>query len=195
VIRRLTPYLLIAALLALVLALLVDATGEAATPRPDPPTTSAALYDSRCGDAYRGVRWLRARYNEHRATMGLTPAPPIEQAMGCRRLRARAAYWLRAARVNRVAAERWLEYHYDWRAWLPSNWRAVAECETHLNWRHSNSSFVSAFGISRTIYDTDARAAGVPGWSDVRPPTPRQQYLAALAHYRMFGDGWGCSGP
>ena len=84
---------------------------------------------------------------------------------------------------------------WDWQAWLPANWQAVARCETHYNWRHANGRFVSAFGISRREYDADAAYMGAPPWNDARPPTPWQQYQAALGHYRRFGDGWGCPGP
>ena len=87
------------------------AVGAYAKPKPDPPPLtvkigSAATYDSRCGDAYRAVRWYRGRYNVHRTTLGFSLAPPVEQAASCRRLRERAIYWIAAAQVNRLEAER-----------------------------------------------------------------------------------------
>ena len=71
------------------------------------PKTSAAFYSARCADAYQAVRWYRGKYDQHRAAMGQTLAPPVEQAMNCRRLRERARYWQQAAKVNRIAAIRW----------------------------------------------------------------------------------------
>ena len=83
-----------------------------------------------------------------------------------------------------------------WQAWLPANWVAVARCETGINWSHYNSSYRSAFGISTREYDADARYKGVRGWfAGPKPPTPWEQYQAALGHYERFGDGWGCPGP
>ncbi len=88
----------------------------------------------------------------------------------------------------------WLNhYHYNWESWLPSNWKGVARCETHFNWEHNNSRFVSAFGISWREYNADAAHMGAPAWH-IRH-TPRDQYMAALGHYNRFGDGWTCPGP
>jgi len=85
------------------------------------------------------------------------------------------------------------DYEFNWQSWLPPNWKAVASCETHFNWEHNNSSFVSAFGISWREYNADAAYMGAPPWN-IRH-TPRDQYKAALGHYARFGDGWGCPGP
>ncbi len=91
-------------------------------------------------------------------------------------------------------------WQYRWQVWLPDNWARLGACETGYgrkpgNWHHHNSSYVSAFGISRREYDRDARYMGVAPWNDANPPTPWQQYRAAVGHYRRFGDGWGCPGP
>lgn len=95
-------------------------------------------------------------------------------------------------------------WQYKWWVWLPSNWQALGACETGYgkrpgNWKHANSRYVSAFGIQRGsfagAYDHDAKMAGMPPWNDAHPPTPWQQYRTALMHYRLYGDGWGCSGP
>ena len=86
-----------------------------------------------------------------------------------------------------------MDYHYNWESWLPANWKMVARCETHFNWEHNNSQFVSAFGISWREYNADAAYRGAPPWN-VRH-TPRDQYNAALGHYARFGDGWSCPGP
>ena len=102
--------------------------------------------------------------------------------------------WQRSCTIARKVYKRvWNEYHYDWEAWLPWNWKGVARCETHYNWEHSNSRFVSAFGISWREYNADAAYMGAPPWH-VRH-TPRDQYNAALGHYARFGDGWSCPGP
>lgn len=104
------------------------------------------------------------------------------------------------------AAQRELERQWNWQQWLPRNWQLLGACETGYgqvpgNWAHSNSSYVSAFGIQRGNrggqYDDDARKAGMPPWSDNprKRPTPWQQYQTALSHYRSFGDGWECPGP
>lgn len=96
------------------------------------------------------------------------------------------------------------QWQHRWQVWLPANWQQLGACETGYgkrpgNWRHANSSYVSAFGIQRGSfpggYDHDARMAGMPPWNDRRPPTPWQQYRTALMHYRLYGDGWGCPGP
>ena len=96
------------------------ATLTLATPaaHADPPKTSAAFYSSRCADAWSAVRWYRGKYDQHRASMGQTLAPPVEQAMNCRRLRERARYWRQAAKVNRLAAARWgrtIHNRPDWK--------------------------------------------------------------------------------
>ncbi len=112
---------------------------------------------------------------------------------------ARRIYIHHTNKLERLQHAAWVDYHYNWRSWLPANWKAVGTCETGYggdpNFKFANGSFVSAFGISRSIYDTDARMSGTPPWNDANPPTPRQQYLAAAAHYQHFGDGWGCPGP
>ena len=84
------------------LALTITATSPAGEPK-----TSVAFYSAKCGDAWTAVRWYRARYDQHRTLMHLPLAPPVEQAMNCRRLRERARYWVQAARTNRRALTRW----------------------------------------------------------------------------------------
>lgn len=100
-------------------ALLATPASNSSTPAkraPKPKAISAALVEYRCADAYKAVRWYRARYNEHRTTMQMSLAPPIEQAMNCKRLRERARYWVHAAKVNRKAANR-----------LRARWHKVAQ--------------------------------------------------------------------
>src|SRR4029079_12595927 len=54
------------------------------------------------------------------------------------------------ARLKQIV---FIDYQYNWQSWLPANWKGVASCETHFNWEHSNSRFVSAFGISWREYN------------------------------------------
>jgi hypothetical protein len=97
---------------------------------------------------------------------------------------------------------------WNWQAWLPGyrvkgplDWYGVGRCETggggDPNWFHANSSFVSAFGISVREYDNDAAYMGVRPWyvKGQPPPSPWEQYQAAVGHYKRFGDGWSCPGP
>jgi hypothetical protein len=86
---------------------------------------------------------------------------------------------------------------------LPPNWLAVAICESGHNppnFAHDSGTYVSAFGIFRPGYADDAHRIGNLSWDETlrargEPPTPREQYEAALSHYREHGDGWGCPGP
>jgi hypothetical protein len=207
VIRRLTPYLLIAALCAVAAIAIVSVAEPAVRPLPDPPPGAHAITDgwltneagfytsSRCEGARRGLRYYRDAYSWNRSRMRLAGAPPLVR-YPCEATRRRAAEWRERAQAARAEARRWL---YDWRSWLPRNWYLVGSCETGYggppNWSHGNSSYVSAFGISVREYNADARHMGARPWSYSSPPPPRHQYLAALGHYARFGDGWGCSGP
>lgn len=160
-----------------------------------------------CQDARRAIVWYRARYNEHRAVMGASPAPALEQHMGCRRVRERAAYWIQAASSNRVAAVRWRAREYGWTAWMPrgSKEYRVASCETGYgrdpNFAHDSGTYVSAWGIYRPAYADDAHRVGNLSWDETirrlgRIPTPREQWEAMRSHRAAHGDwsGWGCRG-
>ena len=146
----------------------------------------------RCSDSQKAIGYYRRAYTAHREKMQLTGAVP-RVWYACDAARRRAVEWRDRAADARVKLVAWVVYNFDWESWLPNNWKGVARCETHFNWEHSNSSFVSAFGISWREYNADAAYMGAPSWH-VRH-TPRDQYLAALGHYRRFGDGWGCPGP
>lgn len=153
----------------------------------------------RCPQAQKAIGFYRQKYAAHRERMGLAgPVPRVWY--GCNAARRRADQWRFKAKEAAIAVREWVEYHYAWEEWLPANWQALGACETGYgrrpgNFHHANSGFVSAFGISRSIYDRDAAYYGGPPWDDRNHPTPRQQYLAALGHYAMFGDGWTCPGP
>lgn len=122
--------------------------------------------------------------------------PVPRQWYACEAARRRAAEWRDRADTARQALLAWRSYHFDWQAWLPPKWYRVARCETHVNWHHDSGTYVSAFGIYRPAYADDARRAGVPGWDEPGQRTPREQFEAALAHYRAHGgfSGWGCRG-
>jgi hypothetical protein len=128
--------------------------------------------------------------------MSLTGAVP-RVWYGCPTARRRAVEWRDRAWQAKKAYAKWYAYNYDWRSWLPDNWRRLGTCETGYggdpNFEHSNSRFTSAFGISWAEYNADAAYMGAPPWH-VRH-TPRDQYMAALGHYKRFGDGWTCPGP
>lgn len=164
--------------------------------------TSSAIYTAKpevCRDSQRAISFYRQKYRIHREKMRLRGPVPRVWYRDCAVVRRRAVEWRDRAEGARIELIEWVAYHYDWRSWLPDNWYRVGSCETGYggdpNWHHSNSRFVSAFGISRSIYGRDAAVYGVPPWNDSRPPTPREQYLAALGHYKLFGDGWTCPGP
>lgn len=155
----------------------------------DPPVvkTSSAFYSTRCADAWQAVRWYRARYNTHRATMGMSLAPPVEQGMDCRRLRERARYWQHAAKVNRAAAQRWLRLEY---ADPPEPLLSIAKCETGgINngrplWTHHNSTYAGAYGFRHSTW-TQYRYPGYPRFAS--QATPRQQTRVAQRLVATFG--------
>jgi hypothetical protein len=145
-----------------------------------------------CPAAQHKIGHYRPAYTRSRSNMGLSGAP-ARAWYPCQAARRRAVEWRDRAWQAKKAYADWHEYHYDWQKWLPWNWQGVARCETHFNWEHNNSRFVSAFGISWREYNADAAYMGAPPWH-VRH-TPRDQYMAALGHYKRFGDGWTCPGP
>ena len=159
------------------------------------------MYDSRCDDAYKAVRWYRQKYNEHKTLLGQPTAPPLEEAMNCRRLRERARYWIQAAKTNRVAADRHYNYHHAWATWLPDKWQRVGACETGYGqrpgrWDWNSGTYQGAFGFYHGSWDAfvnraDPKAGPYP--TEAYLATPRQQYEVALAIHRAYGfSGWGC---
>ena len=180
---------------------ITHATADSTTPPAPPPKKMASsifIPPEHCADSQNAIVYYRRAYTNSRTKMRLQGA--VARAWyPCDAARRRAGEWRDKAKAARAQLEQWLSYHYDWQKWLPANWYRVGSCETGYggapDFTFANGRFVSAFGISRSIYDRDAAHAGVPPWNDSNPPTPREQYLAALGHYDMFGDGWGCPGP
>lgn len=81
---------------------------------------------------------------------------------------------------------------WNWQAWLPDHWRRVAQCETQLNWQHSNSSYQGAFGFAISSWDA-FKNKGYP--DEAWQATPWEQYQTALNIYNRYGmSGWGCKG-
>lgn len=171
------PWLL-ATLLVTLVALAVVTRADTAVPK-----TSAAMYDTRCANAYHGVRWYRARYDTLRRELGRTLAPPIEQAMNCRRLRERADHWRAAVRANqRVLAREWAD--------PPEPYLSIAKCETGYlaggrpNWRHHNSTYSGAYGFAHSTW-AYYKYPGYP--ARAADASPRQQTRVAMRLVATFG--------
>lgn len=158
-----------------------------------------------CPGARTALTYYRAAYARHRAAQRL-PGPVPFVRYDCPSTQRRAIEWRDRATIERLVAEGWRDFHFDWSEWLPRTWYVVGRCETGYGgaprFTHQNGSFVSAFGISRREYNRDAAHMGAPPWPSyaeqadgVPLPTPREQLLAAIGHYRRFGDGWTCPGP
>ena len=155
-----------------------------------------------CAAAYRGLHHYRAAHDGWRARAE-APGSSWVKPRGCAEARYLAKVAQRKAAGARRAYARWHAYHWGWRRWLPANWLALGICESGHNppnWSHDSGTYVSAFGIYRPGYRDDAHRIGQLSWDETvrrlhRLPTPREQYEAALSHYRANGDGWGCPGP
>lgn len=122
----------------------------------------------------------------------------------------------RKARAWRLRLERWFDYQYDWRSWMPAKHRRVGACETGYGREPGNFSwdtrvfdgegnfvggYVSFAGIYGPGYDDDAHRVGNLGWDETvrklhRLPTPREQMQAVDSHREAHGgwSGWGCRG-
>jgi hypothetical protein len=197
---------MVAAVSVAAVALASTSSGKTAKPTALPPKVAEhARGVLRCPGARKALGYYRAAYARHRAVQRAGGPVPFVR-YGCVATIRRAAEWRDRATLERFVAAAWKEYHFAWRKWLPATWYVVGRCETGYggspNFAHQNGSFVSAFGISRREYDRDAAYMGAPGWptyaaqqAGVPLPTPREQLLAAIGHYRRFGDGWSCAGP
>lgn len=188
-------------------AIAVALATVASTPSATEPTHTQKAVERvlSCPGARAGVRYYRAMFARHRRAQRL-PGPVPYVRYDCPATIRRAAEWRNRAAREREHAQAWRTFHFGWREWLPRTWYVVGSCETGYggdpNFGHQNSRFVSAFGISRVVYDGNAALMGAPPWPTYRQqqagvplPTPREQLLAAVGHYRRFGDGWTCPGP
>lgn len=133
-----------------------------------------------------------------------------EDKLGRDRTHARSPWKPHSAGFRRAELNRWVlkrkaclavlheqARQWAWERWLPDHGRRLATCESGLRWdrgvMHStDGTFVSAFAISTREYDRDAALMGVRPWYvRGRPdPSPWEQWLAAIGHYKRFGDGW-----
>ena len=108
-----------------------------------------------CPVAQQQIGHYRRAYTASRNKMSLAGAVP-RKWYPCDAARRRAVEWRDKAWQAKKTYTAWHAYNYDWQTWLPWNWKGVARCETHFNFEHNNSRFVSAFGISWREYNADA---------------------------------------
>lgn len=196
---------MIAATLALGATVSGTPSSSSSTTSPRIWVSSAFYAPERCNEARRALSYYRAAYARHRAAQELAGPVPVVR-YGCAATRRRAVEWRDRAGAERVRAAEWYRANFAWSEWLPDKWQRVGACETGYgrrpgNWTHDSGTYVSAFGIYRAGYDDDAHRIGNLGWDETkrelgRLPTPREQYEAALSHYRAHGgfSGWGCRG-
>lgn len=169
-------------------------------------TSSIYIAADTCVESQRAISFYRQAYGRSRARMEASPPVPRVWYHDCSAVRRRAVEWQNRAADARVEADRWVDTNYAWWKWLPDKWQRVGACETGYgrrpgNWSHDSGTYVSAFGIYRAGYADDAHRIGNLSWDETRRdlgrlPTPREQYDAALSHYRAHGgfSGWGCRG-
>ncbi len=167
-------------------------------------TVSPYASSLRCRSAHRAIRFYVRRYTVNVSRIRAAAHIPKPAADGSCPVYL-AHLWQRKAYAMRVFVSEWLAYQFNWREWLPDNWRRLGACETGYgrepgSWSWDSGRYVSAFGIYRAGYADDAHRIGQLSWDETiqklkRLPTPREQYLAALSHLRTYGDGWGCPGP
>jgi hypothetical protein len=173
-----TPYLLIT-VVSLLAALLVATRADGAGPSLKTRTAEKIVATWNCQDKIPQKR-----------TWAYSPWKPHSQAFRRWQLN---LWTLRLKKCRAVLARR--AYEWNWQAWLPAHAARLAVCETSMDWHFVGSStdghFVSAFAISVNVYNRDAARMGVRGWWDTPyPPSPWEQWQAAIGHYRLFGDGW-----
>lgn len=181
--------------------------GGPKTVAPDPPryVIAPGAYEH-CPGARKGLEFYKRVFTRARASMALRTAP-VTVRYGCRATVRRAEEWRDRARAAVRALAQYRHRQFAWWVWMPrgSKWYRVASCETGYggdpNWSHDSGTYVSAFGIYRPGYADDAHRIGNLSWDETRRllgrlPTPREQYDAALSHYRANGgfSGWGCRG-
>jgi hypothetical protein len=172
------------------------------------PSAVFVVYGERCRSARKAVSYYRAQTWAHQSARfgALADRTPIARGKTCRWARFAAEEWVARAKEAAESLRAWFAYHWDWRSWLPAVWRRLGACETGYgrepgDWTWDSGSYVSAFGIYRDGYANDAHRIGNLSWDETkrrlgRLPTPREQYEAALSHYREHGgfSGWGCRG-
>lgn len=97
--------------------------------------------------------------------------------------------WTQRAGVCR-AAQHELERQWNWREFTTPMERAVAMCETGINWSHRTSDYEGAYGFYRGSWDAFKPAGYPDAASDA---TPWQQTVVMRRIRDRYGwSGWGC---
>lgn len=151
----------------------------------------------------RAITFYRQAYRSSRERMRAEGPVARVWYRNCTTLERRSVDWRARAAEARWLSDAWVQWHYDWPAWLPDKWQRIGACETGYgqrpgNWRHNSGAYQGAFGFAVSSWDgfvpsADPDAGPYPPNAD--EATPRQQYEVALAIYRRYGlSGWGCRG-
>jgi hypothetical protein len=151
-------------------------------------------------------KWQTKRTFSWQSDRRLAGPGPLARGRSCEFVRRGVDVWRARAREARIRYEKWFDYHYNWRKWLPSVWYRIGSCETGYggdpNWRHLNGEFEGAFGNRGPGRSTgawlghvgraDPKAGPYPAYAHMA--TPRQQYEHALVLYSLYGwSPWGCA--
>lgn len=175
----------------------------AATP-PKVRIGQPAFYSAKCHDAYQAVRWYRARYDTHRQTMHMSLAPRLETGMACPRLRERAAYWIWAAKVNRKAANLYVELYartlHNTKGWVAAVHEVQRAFPGTEQWLLSCSAAESRWGAwvrygGSPYYDGYEYTNAVGGWLQYRWYTFKGHYRHGLESARSRGFKVALPGP
>ncbi len=79
---------------------------------------------------------------------------------------------------------------WNWQAFTTPMERAVAMCETQINWQHNSGTYQGAYGFYRGSWDA-FKPAGYP--DDAYQATPWQQTVVERRIRARYGwAGWGC---
>lgn len=159
----------------------------------------ALLYAARQAPAANGPRLTTLIAEQQIATWN------CQDQMGWPRTRASLSPWAlpRSHAYRRWVLRLWTQRHgictaalhererqWNWQQWLPPVWRAIAMCETQINWQHDSGTYQGSFGFARSSWDAFA-PAGYP--SEAYLASPWQQYQVALRIHARYGfTGWGC---
>jgi len=166
------------------------ATGSAAGPLTTPGearelTATPRVAPEKCSSARKAVRFYATRIVHWRRKMGQDGRAIARHLPDCPKFLAHILQ--RKAHAARKAYERW--YRNEWHPALPAFDRAVAMCETQLNYRHHAGSYEGAWGWYHGTWLLD-RPAGAP--EHAYDATPRQQWEAFKRGWYVLHHYWGC---
>jgi hypothetical protein len=161
--------------IAAITTLLVTANlATAAAPRMSTRIAETIVSTWRCQDKLPVARMhARSPWKPHSAAYRAAELQRWQQRLqGCQAiLKERARQW-------------------NWQAFTTAMERAVAMCETQLNWRHSSTGYGGAYGFARSSWDA-FKPAGYP--AEPEQATPWQQTVVARRIHDRYGwSGWGC---